>query len=188
MNDLLYYKYMFLYIFAIGTECLFKTTKKRFNNPQLIMKRFTLLIFFLLNACILFADPIDLKKAITLARPYMLMSPNPELVNDISRRRIKGSRNNVSATPFYVPNSEDQIVKLIENTVIRPFRAYFRTTMSYTSTPFSIILEDPTSINAVNCQDGSESAIPYDLNGRAVNDTSDGIYIVNGKKLLQKPY
>lgn len=61
---------------------------------------------------------------------------------------------------------------------------------------FHIVEMDFTGINDVKGENGTEGRCPeglkskvktiYDLNGRAVENPSDGIYIINGKKVLVK--
>ena len=51
---------------------------------------------------------------------------------------------------------------------------------------FYIMEMDFTGIDDVKAESGEENSIYYDLNGRAVENPANGIYILNGKKVLVK--
>lgn len=95
----------------------------------------------------------------------------------------------VSANTVYTlgRSSVDGIVGFFKytGTSIRPFSAYLQSGSNAKSVLFSLGEEEATSIDCMQFDEPSVSAI-YNLNGQRVKSGTKGILIINGKKIFNK--
>ena len=57
--------------------------------------------------------------------------------------------------------------------------------VSLLSRPLKLVFEDETTgVNGINVTSSKENNIFYDLHGRRVINLTQGLYIINGKKVL----
>ena len=92
-----------------------------------------------------------------------------------AEKPIRGNTNIFTYTVYdnatlYVPTDTEQLYQKRE-----PWNLFFY-----------IVEMDFTGIDDVKAESGEENGIYYDLNGRAVENPANGIYILNGKKVLVK--
>ena len=96
---------------------------------------------------------------------------------------------------YYYSISQEKFLRVTQKLNYRPFRAFFVTTpekqeeVSNAPAKLSLrILEDDGSTTEIDPSqiEGMEEEVYYDLQGRRVLNPSNGIYIVNGKKVVIK--
>lgn len=93
-----------------------------------------------------------------------------------------------ASTQYYCFKAEDgKLVHVIDNSMtVDPFRCYIKVTGGASLGRFLDIVVDDETTAVKNIKVGSEDNVYYDLSGRRVLYPKNGMYIMNGKKVIIK--
>ena len=100
--------------------------------------------------------------------------------------------NNAGETnSYYGLNNSKQFVRVSKKINTKPYRAYYKMAPSANgeapAAKFSLIFRDgSTQVITPSQIEGWEENVYYDLMGRRVMNPTNGVYIVNGKKVIVK--